>query len=337
MVDADADHLGHQRGPWFYAPALLGGMAPWSLLLPAAVFGAWRARGHAGSEHRRFVAVWAAATIGFYSLADSKRPVYLLSAYPALALLLGDWIARRFADASDESNARGPGAHVLVWLACILAAATAAVIAVAALQSLGIPALRPLEALLSPGDRANLIAVERSLGARSLVVVTWALVAGALSAALVAAARSRRWPLAFASLGALVAATVAIIAPTVFRDVAETQSIKPFIAEVVAAAPDTPVLYFYAPGNAESELYFFRTFQYAASFYAGRPIRIVGEIALAKNDQHVRFIAADSTFRAMQDAGSEHDASRAYRVLARYTYDDNPRREPVVFVEGAAP
>jgi 4-amino-4-deoxy-L-arabinose transferase-like glycosyltransferase len=75
----------HIESPWYYFHKLLFNFMPWSLFLPFALFGAWR---------RRYVLplLWFVLIFLFFELSQSKRAIYLLSAYPALALLTGLYI-----------------------------------------------------------------------------------------------------------------------------------------------------------------------------------------------------------------------------------------------------
>lgn len=71
-------------GPWwFYLPVLAAGFFPWSTGLPLTVVGAWRRK----DELDRFLLLWLAIPVLFFSCAGSKLPTYLLPVFPALALL----------------------------------------------------------------------------------------------------------------------------------------------------------------------------------------------------------------------------------------------------------
>ncbi len=86
----------------FYFPTvkLIAGSLPMALGLPAltlALTHQWRR----GGEHWSFLSLHASlviAVLGFFSLASSKRPVYVLPAYPSMAVMLA-WV---FAQASDN-------------------------------------------------------------------------------------------------------------------------------------------------------------------------------------------------------------------------------------------
>lgn len=116
------DH--HRPGPWWYFVVMLAlALIPWVVLLPGVIRRLPRAPGGAGSFNAdRFLVVWAATILLFFSASSSKLPGYIIPALPALALLIGRDVARR-----GRLDAARPG--------LVLALAGAAVLA------LGMPAL----------------------------------------------------------------------------------------------------------------------------------------------------------------------------------------------------
>jgi 4-amino-4-deoxy-L-arabinose transferase-like glycosyltransferase len=79
---------GHRGSIFYYLFAIALGFFPWSwFLLPSLLeLGARIRRSHEWASCL-FVACWAGFYIGFFSLARTKLPSYVLPAYPALALL----------------------------------------------------------------------------------------------------------------------------------------------------------------------------------------------------------------------------------------------------------
>ncbi len=86
----------HPQPLWFYLPVLLIALLPWSLAL------VWTARflvsRNPGDRALRmsatgFLTLWAGWEIGFFSLSVGKLPYYVLSSLPALALLIGNYLA----------------------------------------------------------------------------------------------------------------------------------------------------------------------------------------------------------------------------------------------------
>jgi len=90
------DH--HGGGVWYYIPAVLAGFFPWSVFaIPTAVDLTRRCRGKESWQRgSKFLTSWIAVWVGFFSLASTKLPNYVLPAYPALSLatacLIDRWI-----------------------------------------------------------------------------------------------------------------------------------------------------------------------------------------------------------------------------------------------------
>jgi len=87
-VTSTGEHWGPPFEPLFELPMWT---LPWATLVAAGLVMAWRAwRARDNVVDRAslvFVAAWFAALVLFYSLIPPKRPLYLLPAYPAAALL----------------------------------------------------------------------------------------------------------------------------------------------------------------------------------------------------------------------------------------------------------
>ena len=86
----------HRRvEPWHYfLPIVFAGFLPWMFALPAAAHRAWTSERDAGSfPALRLALLWAAFVIAFFSASGSKLPGYILPAFPALALVLGRYLA----------------------------------------------------------------------------------------------------------------------------------------------------------------------------------------------------------------------------------------------------
>ncbi|QDT55449.1 Undecaprenyl phosphate-alpha-4-amino-4-deoxy-L-arabinose arabinosyl transferase [Caulifigura coniformis] len=96
----------NHRGPIiYYIPVIAIGFFPWSIFaMPTALHSAFAPRDR--SRHL-FVLCWAGWMIGFFSIASTKLPNYVLPAYPALALLTGSWLAA-WSARKDLLSARWP-------------------------------------------------------------------------------------------------------------------------------------------------------------------------------------------------------------------------------------
>lgn len=86
----------HRRAepPWYFLPILLIGLVPWIPLALTGIVSACRAPLRTGEfSSQRFLLVWCAFVLLFFSISGSKLPAYLLPLFPVLALLLGPFLA----------------------------------------------------------------------------------------------------------------------------------------------------------------------------------------------------------------------------------------------------
>jgi len=78
----------HRPGPWWYfVPVLLIGLMPWTPSVLAVFTRAWNAPAPREFNVDRFLLVWTAAVVVFFSASHSKLPGYVLPAFPAILLL----------------------------------------------------------------------------------------------------------------------------------------------------------------------------------------------------------------------------------------------------------
>lgn len=75
----------HKRtGSLFYFfPVLIGGMFPWSILLPRSIITLWK------KSEIRLLILWSGTVFLFFSISKSKLPPYILPIFPPLAIVLG--------------------------------------------------------------------------------------------------------------------------------------------------------------------------------------------------------------------------------------------------------
>jgi 4-amino-4-deoxy-L-arabinose transferase-like glycosyltransferase len=79
-------------GGWYYfVPLLLGGLMPWTSLLPSLSRYAAR-RETSGFQPNGVLLIWCSFIFLFFSASSSKLPGYLLPMFPALGLLLGRYL-----------------------------------------------------------------------------------------------------------------------------------------------------------------------------------------------------------------------------------------------------
>lgn len=86
----------HRYAPWYdFIPLLLAGILPFLVSLFPTLAQAWKGeRASSGFRPRLFLLTWAVVIFVFFSASSSKLPGYILPVFPALALLVGDYLAR---------------------------------------------------------------------------------------------------------------------------------------------------------------------------------------------------------------------------------------------------
>ncbi len=126
----------HRAPFWFYLPGFLVGFFPWSVFIPAALFGRLPKAATAASEPdtpadtklsadnqaRLLLKIWFAVIFLFFSASGSKLISYILPMYAGAALLAGDWCSRVI----ERQTARrgllvGAGGAMAIALLCYLA------------------------------------------------------------------------------------------------------------------------------------------------------------------------------------------------------------------------
>lgn len=80
--------------PWYFVPILLVGMLPWTLLMFDACVRSLGRDTAAGFQPKRFLMAWILFVFVFFSASSSKLPSYILPIFPALALLMGEYLSR---------------------------------------------------------------------------------------------------------------------------------------------------------------------------------------------------------------------------------------------------
>jgi 4-amino-4-deoxy-L-arabinose transferase-like glycosyltransferase len=79
----------HPRPFYYYIPILMGGLFPWSLFLPLALYRAIRAKAALHGDGLIFALIWFGVIFIFFSIANSKLGTYILPLFPAAAMLVG--------------------------------------------------------------------------------------------------------------------------------------------------------------------------------------------------------------------------------------------------------
>lgn len=240
IVGADAAHLGHAHGVGYLVGALLAGLLPWTLLLPAVAVALWRARSTIDHrDPRLFALLWSVAVFAPYAVASSKRGVYLLALYPAVALLIG-WWAQRVWRGATEIGALRTILAVLLWPLALLCA----LLAFAALgERAGLPLLAWLPDLAQGLAAAHIEAIVAACGAADglfpilLAVAAVAAITGAL------AAGPPRPRLVLAALFGLTGALVLVVRLVAMPAIAGVETRRALAAALRATLPEGAIVH----------------------------------------------------------------------------------------------
>ena len=107
----------HKESVFYYFHKLFFNFLPWSMFLPFALVHAWK-------KKYWLPFIWFVVTFLFFELSQSKRAIYLISLYPASALLCGLYLK----DAWETLVEKAGTNHVLKMLAVLLVLLPAAAI-----------------------------------------------------------------------------------------------------------------------------------------------------------------------------------------------------------------
>ena len=88
----------HFRNWYYYLTIIPAEFFPWSLLLPTAIVAGWKRLQEPQRRGLLFCLCWMAMTVLFFSVSPAKRSVYILTMYPAMALLVGAGLDRLAAE-----------------------------------------------------------------------------------------------------------------------------------------------------------------------------------------------------------------------------------------------
>ena len=104
--------------PFYYIEPVLSMFAPWSLVLPFALWQAVKEREHHPGPF--FLAVWWLTIVLFFQFAAYKRIRYMLPTQPAAALLVGWWLTIHLPERLTTWKERRWWKPVVVCVACLL-------------------------------------------------------------------------------------------------------------------------------------------------------------------------------------------------------------------------
>ena len=199
---------------WYFLPLLALGLVPWTLALPGALAAAARRRPLLAFNPQRFLLAWSVLVFAFFSVSDSKLFGYILPIFPALAMLLGDWLPRI-------------GARALAWLC-----------ATAALGGAALAALTPLATRKLSGD----LPPELAAGfARWMTVAAVAIVAAGVIATMSAMRGRKCAAIAWLAIGGLAFTQLLLVG---YQSLAPVYSSRQLVQGIQPALEATKRVYF---------------------------------------------------------------------------------------------
>ena len=256
MLGGSSVHEPHAHPFYYMEMALLAGFMPWTIVMPIAIVQALR-RPRPIDSRLAYVLIWFAAVLVFYNLPQSKRGVYLLALYPALALIAGVYLADSIANPDTARRWLG-------WIqsSCGVALTLCATIAIAALALLAWQPVRLREILYTAGIQAPgfLPALASAISAHSILSVAIPALALLLGVWMtLGRSATERVTLGIAAAMTMIAlAANQVVVPAI----ANTLSLKAFTIDAMKEVGGDPVAYL-------------EVLNYDVAFYSGRNMPIV--------------------------------------------------------------
>ncbi len=244
---------GHRHAPTYMLGALLLGVLPWTLFIPAVATRLWRQRRQISARDPRvYLLVWIVAVFAFYAFAASKRSVYLLSLYPAVALLLGWWWSERMRAPIEEDRWLIRALPFVVWT---LLGILGILFVAAALESAGLPVWRVVQRWLPDSAKAFAPWISDIIRAQRALFLGLVLAAAAALYGCIRASRTASWAAIGAGVFGATAALIMSVSQVLLPGIAERIGFRDFMSDVRQVVGPT------------GELFFFKTFEYGAVFY----------------------------------------------------------------------
>jgi len=257
VVGSASVHEPHAHPFYYMELALLAGFLPWTIVMPIPILQAIR-RPRQVDPRLAFMMLWFCIVLVFYNIPQSKRGVYLLSAYPALATIAALYIVSAITDAA---------ARVETWVRWIqkLSGFALTVCAALALGALTLLAYQPerlhqiiyTAGIQNPGFMPALAIAVKSHAGAAVAIPAIALVLGIWMLARRAAIPRVVVPIAFAMTLISLAANIVVVPA-----IANSLSLKMFAIDTMKEVGSDPIGYL-------------EILNYDVAFYTGRNMPIL--------------------------------------------------------------
>jgi 4-amino-4-deoxy-L-arabinose transferase-like glycosyltransferase len=246
FVDTARARTGHAHGPLFLAGAGILGLLPWTPLLPLVA-----SPGTASSRVRTLLLAWTVVIVAVVAVSASKRSVYLLPIFPAVALLMGDGLTAvpspRVARALRVTTALY--APVLALFAFVLLAVAA-----------GFDVAAPFASALASEDLASVRACAEWIRDAQALPVAIALLTLALAVTVARRRAAGRWPGLVPPVAGAVALLMLTFQVGIRPAIARARGFADFLRPLGALLPPGEPFYAYFPVDQ------------SVRFYAPRPL-----------------------------------------------------------------
>jgi 4-amino-4-deoxy-L-arabinose transferase-like glycosyltransferase len=148
----------HRQSYLFYFPKLFINFLPWSILLPFSIYHGWKRK-------LWLPLIWFGFTFFFFETSKSKRAIYLLGLFPAMALLCGIYLREKWTSLLDRRPTNLISRYfaialIIVTTACGLATYSSSIPSLTPFR--GSPWLRPSLFLLITACFGFLVAVTKN-------------------------------------------------------------------------------------------------------------------------------------------------------------------------------
>ena len=250
---------GHPHAFYWYVQAFFQNAAPWSLfLIPIAIW-LMRSGRQSGRDDYLFYLIWFGTVFIFFSAFTQKRSVYILSLYPAFAMLFAAWYAELKKSTSEKSD-------LLAKPIAYLNAATFILFSAVLLSLMINPDLiKIISSRLYRKDEAQLLVLGQLIAQHGGLVFIWTIICGVGGILLTRFLRRNAWGANFAGTATMMVFSFAVM-QQFDNDIAQHYSFKRFTEQVVATIKN-------------DRLYFFRTNDYGVEFYANRQIPVYTKLS----------------------------------------------------------
>jgi 4-amino-4-deoxy-L-arabinose transferase-like glycosyltransferase len=235
---------------YYFVPQTLIGFLPWSLYLPAAGVWIWPRRRERLPEPVVYAICWFASSFVFFSASQGKCPVYILPAFPPLAVLAGCAIEQV---QQSRLERRALVATFSVGSAATALGVLVLTISAAAIIVSGVPSQLPIR--LHPTDQRFLDIFATMAARRAAPLMLWFAVSAIAALATLFAIRHPNVRVQAAGVLVAGAAGVLFWFGTMNPALAEHETLKGFAVEVAKIVPAGGRIGHFGVGDCELNFY----------------------------------------------------------------------------------